>query len=129
MRSYFWMLEHCRVLGLILVTVRMSCENHLILWQCINRVCVDCNSSCKSNWPKLERNTNHSQPKKNDLKLMFTIRGGILVNFPAEILKIMIIDHLEIDTSYVDFIVTNSHEHLISDNLIHKIIIYKYGES
>ncbi|KAF1872120.1 hypothetical protein Lal_00033773 [Lupinus albus] len=37
------------------------------------------------------------------------------------------IDNLEIDTSNMDVIVTNSHEHLISDNLIHKMGIYNYG--
>ncbi|KAF1860307.1 hypothetical protein Lal_00037645 [Lupinus albus] len=34
----------------------------------------------------------------------------------------------KIDTSYMDVIVTNSHEHLISDNLVQKIGIYKYGD-
>ncbi|KAF1862580.1 hypothetical protein Lal_00014120 [Lupinus albus] len=92
------------------------------------------------------RNTNHARPTVNDLKLMFAIREGILVNLSAEILKVifgivssstrllaydifisMIINHLEIDTSDVDFIVTNFREHLISDNLIHKMGIYNYG--
>ncbi|KAF1885944.1 hypothetical protein Lal_00018485 [Lupinus albus] len=96
----------------------------------------------------VQHNTNHVQPTINDLKLMFTIREGILVNCPTEILKVMygiassssrllsygiflsqIIDHLEIDTSDMHFIVINSREHFISDTLIHKMNIYKYGES
>ncbi|KAF1895062.1 hypothetical protein Lal_00022559 [Lupinus albus] len=35
----------------------------------------------------VQRNTNHTQPTINDLKLMFAIREGILVNWHAEILK------------------------------------------
>ncbi|KAF1858941.1 hypothetical protein Lal_00000761 [Lupinus albus] len=31
----------------------------------------------------VQRNTNHAQPTVNDLKLMFAIREGILVNWPA----------------------------------------------
>ncbi|KAF1862155.1 hypothetical protein Lal_00026674 [Lupinus albus] len=39
-----------------------------------------------------------------------------------------VIDYLEIDTSDLEVIVTNSCEHLISDNLIHKTGICKYGD-
>ncbi|KAF1881722.1 hypothetical protein Lal_00032193 [Lupinus albus] len=37
-----------------------------------------------------------------------------------------IIDQLDIDTSEVDFILTNTREHLVGDNLIHKMSIYLY---
>ncbi|KAF1888976.1 hypothetical protein Lal_00039575 [Lupinus albus] len=65
----------------------------------------------------VQQNTNHAQPTTNDLKIIFAIKQGILVNWPAEILKLMsgnttsssrllaygifisrIIDHMEIDT-------------------------------
>ncbi|KAF1877070.1 hypothetical protein Lal_00033624 [Lupinus albus] len=79
---------------------------------------------------------------------MLTIREGILIKWPIKNLKViygiassltrflaygilvsMVIDHLEIDTSDLEFIVTNSREHPISDKLIYKMGIYKYGES
>ncbi|KAF1877169.1 hypothetical protein Lal_00015831 [Lupinus albus] len=91
-------------------------------------------------------NTNQAQPTVNDLKLMFPIREGILVNWPSDILKVIdgiaksssrllaygifisrVIDHLDIDTSYVEKLAVNSREHLVSDNLIHKMSIYKHG--
>ncbi|KAF1896105.1 hypothetical protein Lal_00042869 [Lupinus albus] len=37
----------------------------------------------------VQRNTNHAQPTTNDLKMMFAIKQGILVNWPAEILRVM----------------------------------------
>ncbi|KAF1888127.1 hypothetical protein Lal_00039167 [Lupinus albus] len=69
----------------------------------------------------VQRNTNHAQPTTNDLKMIFAIKQGILVNRPVEILKVMsgiatsssrllaygtfisrVIDHMEIDTSDED---------------------------
>ncbi|KAF1888970.1 hypothetical protein Lal_00039569 [Lupinus albus] len=95
--------------------------------------------------PHYFRNTNYDQPTINNLKLMFAIREEILVNWHAEILKVMfgiisspsrlhaygifilrIIDHVEIDTYEVNFILTNTHEHLVGENLIHKMSIYLY---
>ncbi|KAF1874099.1 hypothetical protein Lal_00041543, partial [Lupinus albus] len=91
----------------------------------------------------LQRNTNHAQPTTHDLKLKFAIREGILVNWPAEILRVVsgiassssrllafgifilrIIDHMEIETSYVDVHLTNTHDHLLGEYLIHKMGIY-----
>ncbi|KAF1891498.1 hypothetical protein Lal_00012386, partial [Lupinus albus] len=84
------------------------------------------------------RNTNHAQPTVDDLKLMFPIKEGILVMLG--ILKSSsrllaygifishVIDHLAIDTSDVEKIVVNSREHLVGDNMIHKISIYKYDD-
>ncbi|OIV95548.1 hypothetical protein TanjilG_10936 [Lupinus angustifolius] len=79
---------------------------------------------------------------------MFAIRENILINWPQQILKVMygistsssklvaygifisqIIDYLEIDTSDMMIISTNSREHLIGDNLIHKMGIYKYDNA
>ncbi|KAF1878011.1 hypothetical protein Lal_00041760 [Lupinus albus] len=62
------------------------------------------------------RNTNHAQPTIHDLKLLFAIREGILVNWPVEILKI--------DTSDVDFQLTNTRDHSVGEYLIHKMGIY-----
>ncbi|KAF1885767.1 hypothetical protein Lal_00008506 [Lupinus albus] len=91
----------------------------------------------------IQCNTNHAQPTINDLKLLFAIREGILVNRPAEILKVMfgiatsshrllpydifisrIIDHVEIDTSDIDFHLTNTRDHLLDEHMIHKMGIY-----
>ncbi|KAF1879595.1 hypothetical protein Lal_00033252 [Lupinus albus] len=88
----------------------------------------------------VQRNTNHVQPNIIDLKLMFTFKEGIMVNWLAEILKVMaeiassssrllayeifisrVIDHLEIDMSDLEVIFTNSCDHLVGDNLIHKM--------
>ncbi|KAF1874338.1 hypothetical protein Lal_00013781 [Lupinus albus] len=90
------------------------------------------------------RNTNHAQPTTNDLKMIFAIKQGILVNWPAEILRVMsgiatsssrllaygifisrIIDHMEIDTSDVKIKLTNTHDHQMGEYLIHKMGIYK----
>ncbi|KAF1885811.1 hypothetical protein Lal_00042680 [Lupinus albus] len=50
--------------------------------------------SVKKNLPNqpggLDRNTNHAQPAIHDLKLLFAIQEGILVNRPAEILKTIV---------------------------------------
>ncbi|KAF1878135.1 hypothetical protein Lal_00049303 [Lupinus albus] len=92
----------------------------------------------------VQRNTNHAQPTTNDLKMIFAIKQGILVNWPAEILKVMsgiatsssrllaygifisrVIDHMEIDTSYVEIKLTNTHDHQLGEYLIHKMGIYK----
>ncbi|KAF1860010.1 hypothetical protein Lal_00027860 [Lupinus albus] len=98
--------------------------------------------------PLAQRNTNQAQPTTHDLKLMFAILEGILVNCPAEILKVMsvisssssrllsygifmsrIIDYMEIETSDVDYQLTNTHDHLVGESLIHKMDIYwLYGE-
>ncbi|KAF1878020.1 hypothetical protein Lal_00041769 [Lupinus albus] len=70
---------------------------------------------------------------------------GILVNCPLEILKVMVgivksssrlldyeifishvIDHLDIDTCDVEKLAVNSREHLVGDNMIHKMNIYKH---
>ncbi|KAF1899665.1 hypothetical protein Lal_00019795 [Lupinus albus] len=86
-----------------------------------------------------------TQPSINDLKLMFAIKEGIMVNCLAEIMKVMsdiassssrllcygifisrVIDHLGIDTSDVETIVVNPIEHLVGDNWIYKMGIYKY---
>ncbi|KAF1892809.1 hypothetical protein Lal_00035453 [Lupinus albus] len=92
----------------------------------------------------VQRNTNHAQPTTNDLKMIFAIKQGILVNWPAEILKVIsgiatsssrllayeisisrIIDHMEIDTSDVEIKLTNTHDHQLGEYLIHKMGIYK----
>ncbi|KAF1866174.1 hypothetical protein Lal_00031478 [Lupinus albus] len=89
-------------------------------------------------------NTNHAQPTTNDLKMIFAIKQGILVNWPAEIMKVMSgiatsssrllaygifisrkIDHMEIDTSNVEIKLTNTHGHQLGEYLIHKMGIYK----
>ncbi|KAF1863188.1 hypothetical protein Lal_00042491 [Lupinus albus] len=92
----------------------------------------------------LTRNTNHAQPTTNDLKMIFSIKQGILVNWPAEILKVMsgiatlstrlltyeifisrVIDHMDIDTSDVEIKLTNTHDHQVGEYLIHKMGTYK----
>ncbi|KAF1888200.1 hypothetical protein Lal_00030081 [Lupinus albus] len=92
----------------------------------------------------VQRNTNHAQPTKNDLKMIIAIKQGILVNWPVEILKVMsgvatsssillaygifisrIIDHMEIDTSNVEIKLTNTHDNQLGEYLIHKMGIYK----
>ncbi|KAF1896072.1 hypothetical protein Lal_00042334 [Lupinus albus] len=91
----------------------------------------------------VHRNTNHAQPTTNDLKMIFAIKQGILVNWPVEILRVMsriatsssrllaygifisrIIDHTEIDTSNVEIKLTNTHDHQLGEYLIHKMGIY-----
>ncbi|KAF1898751.1 hypothetical protein Lal_00000653, partial [Lupinus albus] len=93
---------------------------------------------------QVQRNTNHAQPTTNALKMNFTIKQGILVNWLAEILRFMsgiatssskllaygifisrIIDHMEIDTSDVEIKLTNTHDHQLGEYLIHKMGIYK----
>ncbi|KAF1878122.1 hypothetical protein Lal_00015108 [Lupinus albus] len=95
-----------------------------------------------------ERNTNHAQTTANDLKMIIAIKQGILVNWPAEILKVMsgiatsssrllaygifisrIIDHMEIDTSDVEIKLTNTHDHQLGEYLIHKMGIYKINST
>ncbi|KAF1884539.1 hypothetical protein Lal_00028417 [Lupinus albus] len=92
----------------------------------------------------IQRNTNHAQPTTNDLKMIFAIKQGILVNWPEEILKVIsgiatsssrllvyaifisrIIDHMEIDTSDVEIKLTNTHDHQQGEYLIHNMGIYK----
>ncbi|KAF1888554.1 hypothetical protein Lal_00011327 [Lupinus albus] len=92
----------------------------------------------------VHQNTNHAQPTTNDLKMIFSIKQGILVNWPAEIMKVMfgiatsssrllaygifisrIIDQMEIDTSDVEIKLTNTHDHQLGEYLIHKMGIYK----
>ncbi|KAF1877056.1 hypothetical protein Lal_00033609, partial [Lupinus albus] len=84
-----------------------------------------------------------TKPTIHDLKLLFAIREGILVNWFAKILKVMfgiatsssrllaygifisrIIDHVEIDTCEIDFHLTNTCDHLLGEHMIHKIGIY-----
>ncbi|KAF1896083.1 hypothetical protein Lal_00042345, partial [Lupinus albus] len=72
----------------------------------------------------VQRNTNHAQPTTNDLKMIFAIKQGILVNWPVEILRVIIIDHAEIDTSNVEIKLTNTHDHQLGEYLIHKMGIY-----
>ncbi|KAF1858889.1 hypothetical protein Lal_00043024 [Lupinus albus] len=91
----------------------------------------------------VQHNTNHAQPTTHDLKLMFAIREGILVNWPAEIMRVIsgiassssrllaygifisrIIDHMENETSNIDVNLTNTHDHLVGEYLIHKMGIY-----
>ncbi|KAF1877160.1 hypothetical protein Lal_00015822 [Lupinus albus] len=122
---------HCYVPGELTKSGSLSFENKL-LHELIAYMLVKCN-------------TNHAQPTVNNLKLMFPIKEGILVNWPSKVLKVMsgitnflkttclwdihlpIIDHLGINTSDVEIIFVNSREHLVGDNLIHKMSIYKYG--
>ncbi|KAF1880030.1 hypothetical protein Lal_00022157, partial [Lupinus albus] len=92
----------------------------------------------------VQRNTNHAQPTTNDLKMVFAIKQWILVNWPAEILKVMsgiatsssrllaygifisrVIDHMEIDTSDVEIKLANTHDHQLGEYWIHKMGIYK----
>ncbi|KAF1892881.1 hypothetical protein Lal_00035419 [Lupinus albus] len=59
----------------------------------------------------VQRNTNHAQPTVNDLRFMYAVKNNVMINWPEEILKIM-----------------NS-DHLIGESLIHKMGIYKYGNT
>ncbi|KAF1878113.1 hypothetical protein Lal_00015099, partial [Lupinus albus] len=96
----------------------------------------------------VQRKTNHAQPTTNDLKMIFSIKLGILVIWPAEILKVMsriatsssrllayrifisrIIDHMEIDTSDVEIKLTNTNDHQLGEYLIHKMDIYKITDT
>ncbi|KAF1893037.1 hypothetical protein Lal_00024158 [Lupinus albus] len=91
----------------------------------------------------VQRTTNHAKPTTHDLKLMFAIREGIIVNWPVEIMKFMsgigpsssrlfaygifisrIINYMEIETSDVYYQLTNTHDHLVGEYLIHKTGIY-----
>ncbi|KAF1877015.1 hypothetical protein Lal_00033568 [Lupinus albus] len=86
----------------------------------------------------VQHNTNYAQPTMNDLKFMFAIKEGILVMAGIAksssrlhafgIIISRVIDHLGIDTSDMEKIVVNSRKHLVGDNLIHKMCIYKYGD-
>ncbi|KAF1892893.1 hypothetical protein Lal_00014079 [Lupinus albus] len=59
----------------------------------------------------VQRNTNHAQPTVNDLRFMYAVKNNVMINWPEEILKIM-----------------NS-DHLVGESLIHKMGIYKYGNT
>ncbi|KAF1883346.1 hypothetical protein Lal_00042227, partial [Lupinus albus] len=94
----------------------------------------------------VQRNTNHAQPTGNDLKLMYVVKEGIMVNWSTKTLKVMysitssssrfltyeiftssVIEHVGIYTCNDDLNSINPREHLIDDSLIHKMSIYKYG--
>ncbi|KAF1894768.1 hypothetical protein Lal_00021062, partial [Lupinus albus] len=82
------------------------------------------------------RNNNHAQPTINDLKLMFAIKEGIMVMgvifysssrlLAYRIFLSCVIDRLGIDASDVEIMVVYPIEHLVGDNLINKMGIYKY---
>ncbi|KAF1864633.1 hypothetical protein Lal_00039267 [Lupinus albus] len=87
----------------------------------------------------VQHNTNHAQPTNNDLKLMYDVKEVIMINWPAEILKVMsgitsyssrllAYGHVGIDTFNEEVIVVTPREHFIDDSLIHKMRIYKYKD-
>ncbi|CAL0317021.1 unnamed protein product [Lupinus luteus] len=55
----------------------------------------------------VQRNTNHAQPTVNDLRFMYAVKNNVMINWPEEILK----------------------DHLVGESLIHKMGIYKYGNT
>ncbi|KAF1891516.1 hypothetical protein Lal_00012408 [Lupinus albus] len=94
----------------------------------------------------VQRNTNNTQPTGNDMKLMYVVKEGIMINLSETILKVMfgiassssrllsygifiscVIEHAGINISNEEVIVANPIEHLIDDSLIHNMNIYKYG--
>ncbi|KAF1898738.1 hypothetical protein Lal_00032322 [Lupinus albus] len=94
----------------------------------------------------VQRNTNHAQPTVNDLRFMYAVKNNVMINWPEEILKIMnsvslsqsmllpysifisrIVDYLHIDVSDTIIVEYTDKDHLVSESLIHKMGIYKYG--
>ncbi|OIW07805.1 hypothetical protein TanjilG_31997 [Lupinus angustifolius] len=96
----------------------------------------------------IQRNTNHAQPIVNDLRFMFAVKENIVINWPDEILKVMysvstsqsrllpysifisrVIDYLHIDVLDIIVLDCSEKDHLIGESLIHKMGIYKYGNT
>ncbi|KAF1889057.1 hypothetical protein Lal_00043376 [Lupinus albus] len=94
----------------------------------------------------VQRNTNHAQPTMNDLRFMYAVKNNVMINWPEEILKIMnsvslsqskllpysifisrIVDYLHIDVSDTIIVEYTDKDHLVSESLLHKMGIYKYG--
>ncbi|KAF1898746.1 hypothetical protein Lal_00001529 [Lupinus albus] len=82
----------------------------------------------------------------NDLRFMYVVKNNVMINWPEEILKIMnsvslsqskllpysifisrIVDYLHIDVSDTIIVEYTDKDHLVSESLIHKMGIYKYG--
>ncbi|KAF1864921.1 hypothetical protein Lal_00031887 [Lupinus albus] len=61
------------------------------------------------------------------LKVMFGITSSASRLLAYGIFISRVIDHLEIDTSEMDFTSTNTREHLVGEHLIHKMSIYWYN--
>ncbi|CAL0305134.1 unnamed protein product [Lupinus luteus] len=95
-----------------------------------------------------ERNTNHAQPTVNDLRFMYAVKNNVMINWPEEILKVMysvstsqskllpysifisrIVEYLHIDVSDTIIIEYTDKDHLVGESLIHKMGIYKYGNT
>ncbi|KAF1870886.1 hypothetical protein Lal_00030196 [Lupinus albus] len=66
----------------------------------------------------VQHNTNHAQPIVNDLKLILLAYGIFLFR---------VIDYMGIDTFGVETMVMYPREHLVGDNMIHRIGIFKSG--
>ncbi|KAF1865674.1 hypothetical protein Lal_00013853, partial [Lupinus albus] len=96
----------------------------------------------------VQRNTNHAQPTVNDLRFMYAVKNNVMINWPEEILKIMnsvslsqskllpysifisrIVDYLRIDVSDTIIVEYTDKDHLVGESLIHKMGIYKYGNT
>ncbi|CAL0309472.1 unnamed protein product [Lupinus luteus] len=95
-----------------------------------------------------ERNTNHAQPTVNDLRFMYAVKNNVMINWPEEILKVMyfvstsqsklltysifisrVVEYLHIDVSDTIIIEYTDKDHLVCESLIHKMGIYKYGNT
>ncbi|CAL0324654.1 unnamed protein product [Lupinus luteus] len=96
----------------------------------------------------VQRNTNHAQPTVNDLRFMYAVKNNVMINWPEEILKVMysvstsqskllpysifisrVIEYLHIDVSDTIIIEYTDKDHLVDESLIHKMGIYKYGNT
>ncbi|CAL0308025.1 unnamed protein product [Lupinus luteus] len=95
-----------------------------------------------------EQNTNHAQPTVNDLRFMYAVKNNVMINWPEEILKVMysvstsqskllpysifisrVVEYLHIDVSDTIIIEYTDKDHLVGESLIHKMGIYKYGNT
>ncbi|KAF1866130.1 hypothetical protein Lal_00043084 [Lupinus albus] len=83
----------------------------------------------------VQRNTNHAQRTVNDLRFMYAVKNNVMINWPEEILKIMNISSSHalliicIDVSDTIIVEYTDKDHLVGESLIHKMGIYKYGNT
>ncbi|CAL0332765.1 unnamed protein product [Lupinus luteus] len=96
----------------------------------------------------VQRNANHAQPTVNDLCFMYAVKNNVMINWPEEILKVMysistsqskllpysifisrVVEYLHIDVSDTIIIEYTDKDHLVGESLIHKMGIYKYGNT
>ncbi|CAL0319870.1 unnamed protein product [Lupinus luteus] len=84
----------------------------------------------------------------NDLRFMYAVKNNVMINWPEEILKVMysvstsqskllphnifisrVVGYFHIDVSYTIIVEYTDKDHLIGESLIHKMGIYKFGNT